>query len=291
MNFKIQIIICGWWFDKFDNQEGQTDFIESLKWINDSNDNINVFWACHKDPIPLVKDNFEWKLYENVGLEWGAYNKAFNELDFNDEDFVFCIQDDMVIKDWGFIEACIEHLSDDKIKIIGNGFNYPYDMAPLEEARLSYWLSTNPNTKEYSKHRWVDYVRPENQHMFDETVNCLSIRGSFLATRWKHIKLINGFEFVNVPLCEGTKEDGTNFLLTDPFGNTSLYLNAYKFSKYFGQDSFKWLSNIYRRSKWMIECGRGNIDLPQDSETKPFNIPQEFLIDGYEYEEDKRTEA
>ena len=39
----------------------------------------------------------------------------------------------------------------------------------------------------------------------------------------------------------------------------------------------------------MVECGRGNVNLPQDSSTKPFNIPKEYLIDGYEYEEDKRT--
>ena len=39
----------------------------------------------------------------------------------------------------------------------------------------------------------------------------------------------------------------------------------------------------------MIECGRGNINLPQDNKTQRFNIPQQFLIDGYEYEEDKRT--
>ena len=281
MNFKIQIIICGWWFDEFDNQKNQTTFIESLKWINDSNDNINIFWACHKDPIKLVKDNFEWELYENVGLEWGAYDKAFNTLNLEDDTFVFCIQDDMLIKDWGFINVCVDYLKDDKIKIIGNGFNYPYNMNPNEEARLSYWLKTN--------NRWVDYVKPENQHMFDISVNCLSIRGSFLVTRYKHIKSINGFEYVNKPLEEGIKEDGTKFLLIDPFGNTSLYLNAYKFSKYFGKEGFKWLSNTYRKSKWMVECGRGNINLPQDKETQPFNIPQEFIIDGYEYEEDKRT--
>ena len=39
----------------------------------------------------------------------------------------------------------------------------------------------------------------------------------------------------------------------------------------------------------MTECGRGNVDLPQDTKTKPFDIPQQFLIDGQEYEEDKRT--
>jgi hypothetical protein len=245
MEYNSKIIVCGWWFDKFDNQENQTDFIEQLKYINNNNSNIEVFWACHKEPIDLVKNNFNWKLYENVGLEWGVYNKAFNDLEFKDDDFVFCIQDDMVIKDWGFIEVCQEHLTNDKIKIIGNGFNYPYNMDPLEEARLSYWLKT--------KDRWIDYVRPENQHMFKEKVNCLSIRGSFLATKWKHIKLINGFEYVNAPLSNGVKEDGTEFVLIDPFGNTSLYLNAYKFTKYFGPKSFKWLSNTYRRSKWMTE--------------------------------------
>ena len=154
------------------------------------------------------------------------------------------------------------------------------DFKPQEEARLSYWLKTND--------RWVDYVKPENQHMFNETIQCLSIRGSFLATRWKHIKLINGFEYVNAPLTNGIKEDGTKFVLIDPYGNTSLYLNAYKFTKYFGSKSFKWLSNTYRKSKWMTECGRGNVDLPQDVDTKAFDIPKEFLIDGNEYKEDIR---
>ena len=36
-------------------------------------------------------------------MEWGAYNKAFNHLNLDDDTIVFCIQDDMVIKDWGFV--------------------------------------------------------------------------------------------------------------------------------------------------------------------------------------------
>ena len=37
----------------------------------------------------------------------------------------------------------------------------------------------------------------------------------------------------------------------------------------------------------MIECGRGNVDLPQDKDTPPFDVPGDFLIDGpVEYEED-----
>ena len=108
-----------------------------------------------------------------------------------------------------------------------------------------------------------------------------------MCTKYDHIKEINGFEYVNKELTFGVKEDGTKFLLIDPYGNTSLYLNAYKFTKYFGIDKMKWLSNEYRKSPYMIECGRGNINLPQDKDTPPFNISGHFLIDGpVEYEED-----
>ena len=30
MKHNSKIIVCGWWFDKFDNQENQTDFIDQL---------------------------------------------------------------------------------------------------------------------------------------------------------------------------------------------------------------------------------------------------------------------
>ena len=94
----------------------------------------------------------------------------------------------------------------------------------------------------------------------------------------KHIKLINGFEFVNVPLCEGTKEDGTNFLLTDPFGNTSLYLNAYKFTKMLGAHTFKYLSDTYRKSPYMTECGNGMVELPQEGgRTIRIPVNQSFI--------------
>jgi hypothetical protein len=280
MKQKIQFIVCGWWYDEFDDKVDMTDFIDGLIELQKDNDNIDVFWSCHKKPTELIKDNFKYKVFENIGLEWGAYNKAFNHLDLDDNTVVFCIQDDMVIKDWSFIDVCIQHINKG-VKIIGNGFNYPMMFTPYQEARLSYWLKT--------KHRWVDYVREENQHMFDQAMQVLSIRGSFMCTRYDHIKEINGFEYVNKPLTYGKKEDGREFILIDPFGNTSLYMNAYKFTKYFGSDKMKWLSNHYRKSPYMIECGRGNINLPQDKNTPPFDVPGEFLIDGpVQYQEDIR---
>ena len=75
---KIQFIICGWWYDEFDGRKGITDFIDGLIELQESNDFIDVFWSCHKEPTKLVKDNFKYKVFENVGLEWGAYNKAFD---------------------------------------------------------------------------------------------------------------------------------------------------------------------------------------------------------------------
>lgn len=266
---KIQFIVCGWWFDEFDSKTNQTAFIESLQQLQEQNELIEVFWACHREPPAIVRDSFTYEVYENIGLEWGAYNKGFNTLQPSDDTFIFFIQDDMEVYDWSFINVCVEALLKGTA-VVGNGFNYPFLLSPNSEARLSYWLKSNDT--------WKDYVREENKHFFSEDINCFSIRGSFLATTAANIRRIGGFEYIDRPLEKGIKEDGTEFLLIDPYGNTALYLNAYKFVKVFGYDRMKWMSNTYRRSKWMTECGRGNVDLPQDSNTQPFNVPDNFIL-------------
>ena len=43
MDKKIQFIVCGWWYDKFDSKENQTDFINQLIELNTENKNIDVF--------------------------------------------------------------------------------------------------------------------------------------------------------------------------------------------------------------------------------------------------------
>ena len=85
---KIQFIICGWWYDEFDGRKGVTDFIDGLIELQNRNEFVDVFWSCHKEPTKLVKDNFKYKVFENIGLEWGAYNKAFNYLDLDDDTIV-----------------------------------------------------------------------------------------------------------------------------------------------------------------------------------------------------------
>ena len=257
MDKKIQFIVCGWWYDKFDSKENQTDFINQLIELNTENKNIDVFWTCHKTPPKIITDNFEYQQYENIGLEWGAYHKAFTDMNLDDDTYIFYIQDDMIVHDWSFIPLCINHFDNNpKSKVIGNGWNYPWEINPLEEARLSYWLKTND--------RWVDYVRPENQHIFNDKLVCWSMRGSFLTSKASYIREIGSFDYVDKPLIKMPNGNDSR----DPHGNTSEYLNGYKFSKIFGYEGMKYLSNHYRFSKYMIECGAGQSRL--DYEEPPF---------------------
>ena len=268
---KIQVIICGWYFDEFDGKTGQTDYIDGWKHINDSNEFIDVFWACHKIPPPIISDNFSCKIFPNVGLEWGAYNQSFEYLKLDSETIVFCIQDDIVVKNWDFITTVVDKLCG-STKVIGNGPAYPWDFDPKEEARLSYWLKTNDT--------WIDYVREENKHIYDQRLLTFGVRGSFLAMKYKDIEDIGGFDYVDKPLRKGVKDDGTEFWLIDPFGNTSMYLNSYKFTKFFGQHGIKYFSKEYRKSPFMIECGRGQVVTPgeRDGKEGELNIPDEMVL-------------
>ena len=58
---KIQFIIIGWHYFP--------DYINDLIELKNSNDNINVFWVCRKDPPQIIKDNFDWKLFDNIVLK------------------------------------------------------------------------------------------------------------------------------------------------------------------------------------------------------------------------------
>ena len=173
----------------------------------------------------------------------------------------------MVVHDWSFINVCINHFKNNpKAKVIGNGWNYPWEIDPLEEARLSYWLKT--------KDRWVDYVRPENQNIYKEKLLCWSMRGSFLTSKPEYIKEVGSFDYVNKPLI--TMPDGNDS--RDPHGNTSEYLNGYKFTKVFGYEGMKYLSNQYRFSKYMTECGAGNVRLSYE-EPPDENLPKGVVIE------------
>jgi hypothetical protein len=263
---KIQFIVCGWWYDEWDGKKNQTEFIDALYELKEENDNLDVMWTCHKTPPKIITEKFDYKEYENIGLEWGAYDKVLNDMDLDDDTFLFFIQDDMVVHDWSFINVCIDHFNlNPTTKVIGNGWNYPWDINPLEEARLSYWLKNGYN--------WRDYAKEENKHLFEEPLQCWSMRGSFFASKMKYIREVGGFDYVNFPLIE--MPDGSDS--RDPNGNTSEYLNGYKFTKVFGQQGMKYLSDQYRFSKYMTECGAGQVRLKY--EEPPFRqLPDACII-------------
>tara|TARA_Y100000034_G_scaffold96411_1_gene117384 strand:- start:149 stop:919 length:771 start_codon:yes stop_codon:yes gene_type:complete len=242
---KIQFIIAGFYFDKYSKGE----YLKDLKYIDDENENISVFWSCHNEPPQSIKDDGNFILSENVGLEWGAYRKALDYLKLEDNTILFLMHDDLLIKDWSFVEKCIEML-DSGVKIIGNGANYPMTLDPHSKARLSYWLKTND--------KWVDYTDENNKYFYDETLDIKSIRGSFICTKMGYLNGIGSLDYVKkgspgidttVPDVDGVVGNAR----LESFGNTSLYLNAYKFTKIFGIDKIKYLSPYYCVSDYMVE--------------------------------------
>ena len=270
---KKQVIVCGWYFDKFDGKEDQTEYIEGLIKLNKRED-VDVFYACHNDPPEIIESNFRYERYENIGLEWGAYDKAWNSLkeELDSDTHLLFIQDDILVNDWTFVDIVSAALLQGAA-VVGNGPAYPWNFDPLTEARLSYWLKTNDT--------WVDYVKEENKHIYDKQQVTFGVRGSFVSLKYNDMVAINGFDYINKPMEMGIKEDGTKFMLIDPFGNTSMYLNGYKFGRVLGNDKIKYLGDHYRKSKWMIECGRGMVVTPAEKEGKEgkLDIPLEMVLE------------
>ena len=126
---KIQFIIVGWHFDNF------PELIEGLIQLkNDNPELINIFWSCHKEPSETVKQNFEYKVFPNLGLEDGAYQQALDYLNLDEDTILFLMHDDIIVKDWSFINICLSKLSQG-FAFIGNGVNYPALFDPEEIVR------------------------------------------------------------------------------------------------------------------------------------------------------------
>tara|TARA_R110001592_G_scaffold6540_1_gene35138 strand:+ start:7118 stop:7879 length:762 start_codon:yes stop_codon:yes gene_type:complete len=244
---KIQFIVCGWHYN-------QDSLISGLIKLEKENDNVNVFYSCHKEPTDEIKNNFKWKLYPNLGLGDGAYEQAEEYLNLEDDTICFYIHDDLIIKDWTFISKCIEAL-EHGFKIVGNCRNYPTEL--------------DPNTiREYGPiPKWDgrtlrEYVKKENQHLFDKKRNISTIRGSFNCLKFKTLKEVGGWEpHMFKPLLNEKgnpyyrKEKGIGGL-----GNICLILFSYKFNVIFGHEKMAYLSNSYLDSPYIYECARGNID-------------------------------
>lgn len=251
---KIQFIIAGWHMN-------QPSLIDGLHELEQNNDTIDVFWACHREPTDEIKSKFKYQLFFNGAEECGAYQQALDYLNLEDNVVIFFLHDDIIVKDWSFINICIDRLNSG-YRVVGNGMDYPDNFNPFKTTTLGI-------TEEFDGAQYKDYVKPECQSLFDTHVTILKVRPSFIAIMSQDIKAIGGFE----PRIEAyvpplTKKDewcevdqphyrGTGGI--GSFGNLFPALTCYKMNKIFGTNAFTYLSNTYVDSEYLYECQRGDI--------------------------------
>jgi hypothetical protein len=254
---KIQFIVVGWHMN-------QSSLIDGLYELKENNKMIDVFWSCHKEPTDEIKQKFNHKLFFNGGEECGAYDQAIEYLNLDDDTVCFFLHDDMIVKDWEFINICLGGLNQG-FKVIGNGKDYPDNFDPFKEVKIGI-------TEEFDGALRKDYVKEENQHMFDKIMPMLKVRPSFICMYYKSVKEMGGFEprkEAYIPPIVGNDEwcdnGGPHYrgsIGLGSFGNLFPALVCYKMNKVFGSDKITYLSNTYTDSSYVYECQRGQISTP-----------------------------
>ena len=228
---KIQFIICGWHM----NRENSIDALHQLKEQNKGT--IDVFWSCHRKPPKNISERFDYKEFFNGAEEYGAYQQAIDYLDLEDDTICFFLHDDLIIKDWGFINKCLDYLNKG-YKVVGNGINYGVNLNPNE-------------IKGGVKH--IDRVKSECKYLFTSPLLCYTVRESFMCIRRGDLRKIGDFEVVweePIPDKDGKFHIGG-------IGNTQQALLGYKLTKFFGIESVAYLSNNHQDSHYLYECSRG----------------------------------
>ncbi len=255
---KIQFIIVGWHMN-------QPSLIEGLYDLKETNESVDVFWSCHKEPTDEIKQKFNYKVFFNGGEECGAYDQAIEYLNLEDDTICFFLHDDIIIKDWNFINICLNGLNQG-FKVIGNGRDYPEpNFDPFKVTKMGI-------TEDFDGALFKDYVKEENQYMFDEVRPILKVRPSFICMEYKSIKEIGGFEprkeAYTSPLTEkdewcpeGVPHYRGNKGIAS-FGNLYPALVCYKMNKVFGHEKITYLSDRYVDSDYIYECQRGGITHP-----------------------------
>lgn len=252
----INFIIAGWHFN-------QDSLINGLHQLEQTNDNINVFWACHREPTDEIKSKFKHEVFFNGGEECGAYDQALEHLSstFKDDDVMFFLHDDIIVKDWEFINICLDRLNSG-YKVIGNGMDYPDNFDPFKVPKLGI-------TEEFDGKPCKDYVKPENQYLFDKMMSILKVRPSFICMKYSDVKLMGGFEprkeaYIPpiVGVDEWSPEGGPHYRGSkglSSFGNIFPALVCYKMNKVFKHSEFSFLSQTYVDSEYLYECQRGGV--------------------------------
>ena len=251
---KIQFIVTGWHFNQY-------SLIDGLYELKKDNKDIDVFWSCHREPTEDIKNKFEWKLFHNGGEECGAYDQAISHLDIDNDTICFFMHDDIIIKDWNFINLCLEKLQ--RYKVIGNCRDYSDNFDPFKIQKIGI-------TEEFDNKMFKDYVKPENQYLFDSKMFIFKVRPSFICMKYSDVKSMGGFEpreeALIPPLVEKDEWNdkgephyrGARGL--GAFGNLFPALVCYKMNKILGTENITYLSDRYLDSDYIYEMGRGNID-------------------------------
>ena len=253
---KIQFIVVGWHYN-------QLELIEGLKELNDSNNDINVFWSCHKEPTEYVKNNFDYKLFPNLGEEFIAFQQAIEYLNIDDDTICFFIHDDIIIKDWGFIEVCLDKLQQG-YKFLGNCTNYP--LPEFDPTKIHHdGIGIN---EDFDNKIIADYALDKTKHWFDTKLSpVMVIRGSFICCQYKDLKAIHGFEPRKeawIPLTWDEKQQTYSYrggVGQSRFGNLFMFMFSYKINRVFGIQSISYLSDRYLDSDYIYEMARAKIDV------------------------------
>jgi hypothetical protein len=238
---KINFILSGWHYDR------EEECYDGLKQLEKDNEFIKVFWACHKEPTEYVKKNFDYKYFPEIGLSDTKYQQALDHLNIPDDEYVFFMHDDIVIKNWEFINVCINYLNQG-YKVVGNGLNYADPFDPFKEP-TDKWK----NIKDYKVPTWlqgkryIDLVKKENQHLFDRQQTSATVKLAFLCMKRGDLRSVGDFEptyeFIEKPI--------------GPPGNITQSLLGYKLTRVFGPQTFAYLGNDYSDSDFIYECLRG----------------------------------
>jgi len=230
----IQFIIVGWHFESY------PEFIKQLIQIQEQNtESVKVFWSCHREPPSIVKDNFDYKVFPNLGLEDGAYQQALDYLQIEDDTVLFLMHDDIVVKDWSFINVCLERL-ENGIAFIGNGVNYP-----------EYTTPTKIYDEKYFPKTVLEVCRPETQHFFEKEGLAYTLRESFICTVRKYLRDIYDFEVV--------WETPADNMPIGPMGNMQQTMLGWKITQHYGLQRISYLSSTYMDSEYLYECERGQV--------------------------------
>ena len=228
---KIQFIIVGWHFNAF------PDLIEGLTELNKNNEEVDVFWACHREPSANIKRDFNYKVFPNLGLEDGAYQQALDYLEIADDTILFLMHDDLLVKDWGFIQESIDRIVQG-FAFVGNGRNYA----------ASIDLQATVRGKSY-----IDFVKEEAKHLFTFSGTVLTLRESFICTTRKYLRDVYDFEVI----WEEPKPDINGNYHIGGIGNLQQSLLGYKITKVFGPSRVTYLSDTYQDSEYLYEYARG----------------------------------